>query len=66
MFPADTVLVEFAAQGKYEVTFYITQPKRVRTTEVVSANSSGDARKIIEARYGKGEVQIVLVKKLSS
>ncbi len=66
MFPADTTLVEFAAQGKYEVTFYIIQPKRVRTNEVVSANSSGDARKIIEARYGKAEIQIISVRKLTS
>lgn len=65
MLPAETVQVEFAAQGKYEVTFYIIHPKRTRTTEVVSASSSGDARRIIEARYGKGEVQIVSVKKVS-
>ena len=66
MFPADTAWVDYEAQSKYEVTFYIINPKRTRTTEVVSASSSSDARKIIEARYGKSEVQIISVKKLAN
>ena len=57
--------VEFVALNSYEVTFYITKPKRVRTQETIKAQSSSDARSLIYDRYGKENVQIVQVKKIN-
>ena len=59
----DVPYVEFIAQSKYIVTFYVLSPKRTRTSQTVRANSTSDARNLIYAQYGKENVQIISVKK---
>jgi hypothetical protein len=63
MFDQPIPYVEFVAESSYTVTFYVLKPKRARTTESVKAKSTGDARSIIIARYGKENIQIVSVRK---
>ena len=56
--------VQFFAQSQYEVVFYINKPRRVRSTQIVSANSSSDAKALIIAQYGKDNVSIISTKKV--
>jgi hypothetical protein len=66
MMPIDQTpaYVQFFAQSQYEVAFYITKPRRVRSTQIVSANSSSDAKALIIAQYGKDNVSIISTKKV--
>jgi len=50
-------------QKEYEVSFIIRKPY-AKTSETVKANSSSAARNIIEARYGKENIQIISVKEV--
>lgn len=56
--------VFFISMSEYEVTFYILKPKRVRTSQIVKANSMSDAKAIIVAQYGKDGVNIISTKKV--
>jgi hypothetical protein len=66
MMPIDHIpaYVQFFAQSQYEVAFYINKPRRVRSTQIVSANSSSDAKALIIAQYGKDNVSIISTKKV--
>lgn len=56
--PPAIVITEDLRQ--FEVSF-ILKPKNIRTTEIVSARSTQNAREIIYARYGKSKVTNVKV-----
>jgi|GEM_PF-5496696 len=55
-----------AELGSYQVTFTVRKDGGgpIRTEKVVKANSSADARKLIEAEYGRERVRITIVRKL--
>jgi hypothetical protein len=59
----DYAFVEYVILPSYEVTFYVLKPHRVKTQQVVKANSESGAKTIIYGQYGKENVQIVRVKK---
>jgi hypothetical protein len=55
-----------AELGSYQVTFTVKKDGggSIRTEKVVKVASSSDARKLIEAEYGRERVRITSVRKL--
>ena len=64
MFAEVPAYVYFVAQPEYEVNFTIKKPY-ARTSEIVKASSSTSAKNIIEAQYGKENIIIHSVKKIT-
>jgi hypothetical protein len=68
--PADreppAILFQWAALERFQVTFHVKRDGGgdIRTEEVVKANSATEAKRLIEARYGRGKVRITGVRKL--
>ena len=60
------ILSQWAALERFQVTFHVKRDggADIRTEEVVKANSATEARRLIEARYGRGKVRITGVRKL--
>lgn len=68
--PADreppAILSQWAALERFQITFYVKRDGGgdIRTEEVVKANSATEAKRLIEARYGRDKVRITAVRKL--
>jgi hypothetical protein len=60
------ILSDWVALERFQVTFYVKRDGggEIRTEEVVKANSATEARRLIEARYGRGKVRITGIRKV--
>ncbi len=61
------LLSHWVALERFQVTFYVKRDGGgdIRTEEIVKANSATEARRLIEARYGRGRVRITGVRKVT-
>ncbi len=65
-FEPPAILSNWVALERFQVTFYVKRDGGgdIRTEEVVKANSATEARRLIEARYGRGKVRITGIRKV--